>query len=136
MDGFSFVILILRACAAIASLISTINAVIVLVNANYYGHIFMPIIGFILLVLLVIWTFIAVADVFAGLHEKYNWVRGLMWFSVPYGLLTAYLVTAAYLYVMLHRNLIIAFTWIAVCNMITDAFMINCLSNESMIIHV
>ncbi|KAL3989768.1 putative integral membrane protein [Acanthocheilonema viteae] len=134
MNGFGISILTMRAFAAITSLISTINAIIVLANAKYDGHIFMPAIALGLLILLVIWTFIAVADVFAGLHEKYIWISRLMWFSVPYGLLTAYLVTSAYLSAILYRSLIIAFTWVAVCNMITDAFMINCLSVDSLII--
>ncbi|VDK76255.1 unnamed protein product [Litomosoides sigmodontis] len=124
----------MRASAAITALISTINATIVLANAKYDGNMFMPVLGLILLILLVIWTFIAVADVFAGLHEKYIWMSRLMWFSVPYGLLTAYLVTSAYLCATLYRSLIIAFVWLAACNMITDAFMINCLSTDSVII--
>ncbi|KAM3728981.1 Macoilin [Dirofilaria immitis] len=136
MDGFKIIILVMRAFAAIASLISTINAVIVLANAEYHGYILMSIIGFILLVLLVIWTFIAVADVFVGLHEKYIWVNRLMLFSIPYGLLAAYLVTSAYLCAMLHRSSIIGFIWMAVCNMITDAYMINCLSKDSIIVHL
>lgn len=50
------------------------NAIIIIANAKYDGHIFISLIGLVLLILLVIWTFIAVADVFAGLHEKYIWV--------------------------------------------------------------
>lgn len=61
-------------CFQISSLVSTINAITVLANATYYGHIWLPVVALVLLILLLIWTFIAVADVCVGLHEKHDWV--------------------------------------------------------------
>ncbi|VDN42699.1 unnamed protein product [Gongylonema pulchrum] len=75
MDAFNLTILILRAVAAVSSLVSTINAIIALASASYYGHIWLPIVALILLIILLIWTFIAIADVFVGLHEKHDWVN-------------------------------------------------------------